>query len=250
MVGRSAMLAVCLVLALTGLLLSGCTPSGTTVSGMLTSQEEGIWVTGTGEVSVNPDMANLRLGVEALEDTVAEARLQANQAMDGVISALTRNGVASDDIQTRYFSIQEVTRWDSERQEEVLVGYRVSNMVTAKIRDISSVGVVIDAAAEAGGDLVRIQGLDFTVEDPTGYYEEVRQEAMADAKAKAEQLAELGGVRLGRPTFISEGSTTAPPVPVMAEAGIAFAREEALKTPISPGEIEVSLTVQVVYAIR
>ena len=122
-------------------------------------------------------------------------------------------------------------------------------MVTAKIRDIDKAGATIDAVAEAGGDLTRIDSISFSVDDPSGYYEEARQKAMADAKAKGEQLAELAGVTLGKPTYISEGSIYMPPVTrgsVYEEAVGAPAPE----TPISPGEMEISLRLQVVYAIK
>ncbi|MBA7631137.1 26 kDa periplasmic immunogenic protein [subsurface metagenome] len=181
-----------------------------------------------------PDIATLRLGIEAQEATVAEAQSQATEAMDRVMAALTDNGVAEEDIQTQYFSIRQITRWVDE--EQVVVGYRVTNMVTTKIRDIDNAGIIIDAVAEAGGDLTRIDSIGFSVDDPSVFYEQARQEAMADANAKAEQLAELAGVTLGKPTYISEGIQV-PPVIRMAEAAI------------SPGEVEISLRLQVVYAI-
>jgi len=223
-----------LVLAVVG--LSGCTTSDRL---SLVTQQEGIWVTGEGEVMVVPDIATLSLGVEAQEATVAEAQSQANEAMESVMTALTENGVAEEDIQTQYFSIRQITRWVNE--EEVVTGYRVTNMVTAKIRNIDNAGIIIDAVAEAGGDLTRIDSIGFSVDDPSAYYEQARQEAMADADAKAEQLAELAGVTLGNPTYISEayisrGIQVSPTIGVFEAA-------------ISPGEVEVSLTIQVTYAI-
>ena len=207
----------------------------------LVSQEEGIWVTGEGEVMAAPNIATLRLGIEAEEATVAEAQSQAVEAIDKVMAALTDNGVAEKDIQTQYFSIRQITRWVNE--EQVVVGYRVTHMVTAKIRDINTAGAIIDAVAEAGGDLTRIDSIGFCVDDLSAYYEQVRQEAMADANAKAEQLAELAGVTLGKPTYISEGIEI-PPTIRIAETAV-----PAAVTLISPGEMEISLTVQVAYAI-
>lgn len=241
-----------LVLAIVG--LSGCGAGNTSFGELpselrlnLNSQQEGIWVSGKGEVSVTPDMVTLRLGIEAQAATVAEAQTQAAEVMDRVIAALTDNGVAKKDIQTQYFSISQVTRWDREKEQEIVVGYRVSNMVTAKIREIDKAGLIIDAVAATGGDLTCINSIAFSVDDPSAYYEEARQKAMADAKAKAEQLAKLAGVRLGKPTYISEGIQVPPIYPrgVYEEAPI----PAAPPTPISPGEMELSLTVQVAYAI-
>jgi len=236
-------ISLALVLSLVG--FSACTAGPTTIGTVdLNTQQEGIWVNGQGEVTVTPDLATLWLGVEAQADTVTEAQSQAVEAMDNVMTALTDNGVDEGDIQTQYFSIDQVTRWDDD--EIVVIGYRVTNMVIAKIRDIDNVGAIIDAVAEAGGDLTRINNIAFSVDDPSEYYEEAREEAMADAKDKAEQLADLAGIELGQPTYISEGNIY-PPV-VYRDAGMA--PEEGYTTSISPGEIELTLTVQVAYAIE
>ncbi len=241
-------ISLALVLAIVG--LAGCSPGNTVlgeIEGLnISNQQEGIWVSGRGVVTVTPDIAILRLGIEAQAATVAAAQSQATEAMDEIMAALTDNGIAKKDIQTQYFSIRQVTKWDRDKEEEIVVGYRVTNMVTAKIREIDKAGTVIDAVAAAGGDLTRIDSIDFSVDDPSAYYEEAREKAMADAKAKAEQLAELADGRLGKATYISESSQVPPPIyrqDVYEEA------MPAATTPISPGEMEISLTVQVAYTI-
>ena len=238
-----------LVLGIVGLV--GCGPASTTVEAInVSSQQQGIWVAGEGKVSVVPDVVTLRLGIEAQEASIAEAQSKGTEAMNRVMDALTDNGVAEKDIQTQYFRIRQVTRWDDVKQEEVVVGYRVTNMVTAKIRDIDKVGPIIDAVAAAGGDLTRIDSIDFSVDDPSEYYEEARQEAMADAEAKAKHLATLAGVTLGLPTYISEGVQVPPTVYPRVVYEAAPAPAPAPAPAISPGEMEISLTVQVAYAIR
>ena len=243
---RSWLLAIGLTLVLAIVFLGGCTGSATTLGGIFSTQQEGIWVSGRGEVSVVPDIVSLRLGTEAQETSVAEAQTKAAEAMNKVMAALTESGIDEKDIQTQYFSIQQVTKWNRETEEQIVIGYRVTNTVTVKIRDIDKAGSIIDAVAEAGGDLTRINGISFSVDDPSAYYEEAREKAMDEAKAKAKQLARLGGVTLGKPTYISEG---APPIiyprAVYQEATVSAPAE----TPISPGEMEISLTVQVAYAI-
>ncbi len=239
--------------------LAGCSPGTATLGELkainIGSQQEGIWVNGEGKATAVPDIATLSLGIEAQEASVAEARTQAAGAMNKVVAALTNHGVAQKDIQTQGFNIQQVTRWDEKTSTEVVVGYRVTNMVVAKIRTLAvesfpldyKAGTIIDAVAAAGGDLTRIDSIDFSVDDPSAYYEEARQEAMADAKDKAEQLAELAGVTLGKPTYISESSYFQSPTPVVRMAEMQAA---AVETPISPGEMEISLSVQVVYALK
>lgn len=241
-----------------GLVVSGCDYTGGSfipeqssnqASGMtiVSQQQSGIWVNGRGEVKATPDMAKLWLGVEARADTVEEAQSQAQQAMDDVMEALDDQGIAEEDIQTQRFSIQPITRWNEEEQQEEIRGYRVTNMIEVTIREVDAVGDIVDVVAEAGADLTRIEGIDFTIDDPTEYYKEAREKAVENAREKAEQLAEVAGVELGRPTYISEGSTYRPETPMAIEF-----REEAEaagETPISPGELTVSVHVQVVYSI-
>ena len=121
--------------------------------------------------------------------------------------------------------------------------------MSAKIRDMDEVGTIIDAAAEAGGDLTRVQGVSFSVEEPSSYYKELREKAMADAQEKAEQIAEFYGITLGKPTHISEESIPTLPVWDLYYRAGGLAEGEIAPTPISAGETELSLSIYVTYAI-
>lgn len=209
-------------------------------------QNTGIWVTGQGETTAVPDVAILSLGVEAKGDTVAEAQSQAAVAMDKVMQALQDNGIDKKDIQTRQYSIYPITRWVEDEKKEEIIGYRVTNIVVTKIRKVDKAGAVIDAVAQAGGDYIRIQGISFTVDDPTPYYEEARTKAVKDAENKAKQFANLTGVKLGKPTYISEGAVYLPSVNKAYERAVSL---PATETPISPGELKITTNVQIVYAI-
>jgi len=245
--------AAAIVIVVLAATLAGCAegsalgvPSGFKID--LNNQQEGIWVNGTGKVSAVPDIAILRLGIEAQSPKVADAQARAAEAMDKVMKALTANGVAEKDIQTQTFNISKITRWDDKNQQEVLIGYRVTNIVQAKIRTMSKVGIVIDAVATAGGDLTRIDGIGFSVEDPTTYNEVARQKAMADAEAKAKQIAQLSGIKLGKPTYITESSYI--PQPIFRGGFEKMAAAPGMvDTPISAGELDITLNVQVVYSI-
>jgi uncharacterized protein YggE len=235
-----------LLLILVVALLSGC---GRSTVGILSSQQEGIWVTGTGKVTVTPDLANLSLGIEAQEASVAQAQSEAGKAMNDVISALKEQEIADEDIQTKRFSIQQVTRYDREAEQEIVIGYRVTNVVITKIRDLERVGNVIDSIAEAGGDLIRINSINFSVEDHSTYHDEARAKAVNDAKDRADKLANLAGISLGKPTYISEVTQGIPtPIRLASEAPAPVAAP--VETPISPGEMEVTLTVQIAYEIK
>jgi uncharacterized protein YggE len=240
-----------LVLIVLALSVAGCStdsgvPSQLTTGNIIMSQQDtGIWVSGQGEISVSPDLALLTLGVEAQAASVIEAREEAAGAMAAIMDVLDENGVDDKDIQTRYFNIYPVRKWVDD--EQILLGYRVSNTVTVKIRDVENAGVVIDAVTLAGGDYTRINSISFTVEEPEEYYAEVRELAMADAQAKAEQLASLSGVSLGKPTYINEGSVS--PVYRNYYADYAGSAPMEETTSISAGETDISLSVQVVYSI-
>jgi uncharacterized protein len=239
------------VLGLVG--LAGCSAGSQTAGNQAitvntVSQQSGIWVNGEGKITVTPDVASLNLGVSAQASTVSEATSQAAAAMNKIMDSLKANGVAEKDIQTQYFSIQPVTRWDDKNQQEIVIGYRVSNTVVAKIRALDKAGKIIDAVAEAGGDLTRINGINFLIDKPEKYYDQARELAMNNAKAKAEQMAKLGGVTLGKITFVTESSYV--PVqnyPVMYKDSASGA---APSTSITPGESDITLNVQVYYAIQ
>ena len=255
----------------------------------------GIWVTGIGEASGTPDLAILSMGVEALADTVADARGQAASAMADTVNALEAQGVDRSEIQTRTFRIfprytrQEVTRCNGgtpdfsettqraiplveavregvpvpesfpvepvvpqqeacfTQFEQVLLGFQVTNQLTVKVRDLDTVGDVIDRVTDAGGDLTRFQKVSFTIEDAKGLQEQARSAAVDDLIAKAKQVAALAGVELGRLTYITESGG---PVPVSfntSRAVMAFA--ESAPTPILTGEMTVSVTVQGAFEI-
>ena len=232
----------------------------------------GIWVSGNGKASGSPDIAVLSLGVESVEDTAAEARTNAATAMNEVTDVLTDAGIAESDIQTRHFNINpryqsvEIERCDSddgssEGEEEGttekscykvwesrLIGYSVSHQASVKIRNLANAGDIIDKAAEAAGNLVRINGISFSIEDPQALQDEARANAVEDMKRRAEMLAELSGVELGRLVYLTEGASYVPPQPVYARAEAAFAASDA-STSISPGELDVSVRVQGVFLI-
>ena len=217
--------------------------------GIIYSQQQvGLWVTGEGKTTATPDIVLLSLGIEAEAKTVAQAQRDAAEAMDGVMKALKANGVVEKDIQTQRFSIDMVRKWIDDEQRYIILGYQVTNIVAAKIRQIDKAGTVIDAVAEAGGDLTRINGISFSIDDPTPYYKEARAKAVEDAMAKAEQMADSADIKLGKLLYISES----PPVSPVAVSDYLFKAEGAApsSTPVSAGELEIQVTVRMVYAIR
>ncbi len=219
--------------------------------------QSGIWVTGYGSMDLPADVAKVYLGVEAREETVAEAREAAADAMERVLDAIRALGIDDDDIVTTSFNIHPQTVWvevsDSagRHSEPRITGYIVSNQVEVTVRDLDDLSPVIDTAAAEAGDLVRINNINFTVDDPSEYGAATRERAAQDAKAKAELYAQAMGVTLGDLVFLTEVGSSAPMKESFpaAERG-AMAEDGAFtQTPIQSGELTVSTTIQAVFAI-
>lgn len=221
--------------------------SGEAAAALLADGDEvgGISVSGQGVAVAEPDVASLSLGVSTLADSARQARDDAAARMTDLIASLKDNGIVEDDFHTSQFSIEPEIDHRPDG-EQVIRGYRVSSVLAVKVRDLDRVGEVIDDAVEAVGDAVRVQGVSFSLDEPAALESEARARAMADARAKAEQLAELAGVTLGKPTAISESTAGGPP-PIFRD--FAAAEADVQTTPISPGQLEITVTVQVNYAI-
>jgi len=231
-------------------LIIGCSALRAAESPAPASAPRGISVSAEGEVSGRPDVAILQLGVSTRAGSVREAQARAQAAMDRLLSAVKGRGVAERDIQTRHFSIspEYAPPKPGSDQPPRVTGYQVHNSVSVKIRKIENTGEVIDTAAQAAGDAVAVHGISFTVDDFTALRNQAREKAMLAAGNKAAQLARLANVRLGPPLYIAEGVSGGMPPPLpMGSIGVAAAFGE--RTPISPGELEVTVTVQVTYAI-
>jgi uncharacterized protein YggE len=205
-------------------------------------------------VTLEPDLALLNLGVETMAQTVEEARAEAAAAMTGIIDALKARGIADRDIQTRYFNISPEYTWQEAYEgklrynKQVLTGYRVSNNVIAKVRDMDILGATIDDVVETGGDATRIQSIQFTVDDSSAAQTQAREDAVLDAVAKAEQFAALTGVGKGPLLFITESGGSAPVTYDYGVRAESFAADAA-PTPISLGELDIQVYVQAVFAI-
>ena len=223
--------------------------NGATV--VLDRSTDGIWVTGSGRVSVTPDIATLRIGVETSDETVGAAMSEAAASMQAVIDSLTVAGVAEDDIQTLTFNVSPRYEWNDTLRRSEMVGFTVTNTVRATVRALDTIADVIDGAVNAGGDNARVDGLSFDIDDSIEAEREARELAMHIALSHATQLASLAEVELGEPFYVSE-SGAAPfsqDTPEMMRTTSAFADEEMASTPILAGENEVVIHVRVGYAI-
>ncbi|MEC8912257.1 MAG: SIMPL domain-containing protein [Chloroflexota bacterium] len=206
----------------------------------------GISVSGSGSISVEPDLAILNIGVEATGKTVSFARSEAASAMDSVVSSLKKEGILTKDIQTQQLTIYP--RYDYQTNKQVLTGYSVTNTARVKVRDLSKVGKIVDNAAASGGDYVRINGISFNVEDTDQYMESLRKQAVQKAQIKAEEYADSAGVKLGSLRSLTEVGAQSPHMPSAMDNQMR-AMSVPMESPISGGELQITVTVFTVFNI-
>ena len=218
---------------------------------LLDRSNKGIWVTGAGRVSVTPDIATLRVGVETNAEKVGAAMSEAAESMQAVVDSLMSAGIDEDDIQTLNFSVSPRYEWNETLRRSEMVGFTVTNTVRAIVRDLDTIADVIDGAVTAGGDNARVDGLSFGVDDRTEAEREARELAMAAALEQATQLASSAGVELGEPFSISESGAAplAQDMPEMMRSTALMTLDQAASTPILAGEQDVVIYVRVGYEI-
>ena len=220
------------------------------------SLNQGIHVTGSGSMLLEPDIANLKFGIESFAQTVSEARIVAAKTMDAVRATLLENNVNQKDIQTTRFNIfprydyEEVVVGGRYTSKQVLSGYIVSNSANVKLREIDRIGEVVDDATKVGGDLLRIEGINFTVEDIEPYMATLRQKSVLDAFSQAKEYASFSSVELGSVISIVEG--VSPSLRSSSDIGYEMMRSMAPSptTPIDTGELDLKLSVQMVFSIK
>ena len=201
-----------------------------------------ISVTGEASVSVPPDLAEVDGGVSSDAKTAREASEANNAAMGKVLLALKATNIAEKDVQTSRLSLQPQYAANRPGGPSSVIGYRASNRVTIRVRDIAKVAGVIDTLVGAGAN--EIGGINFMVSQASKLLDEAREKAVADARRKAEIYAKAAGVTLGAPLSISEEGNAAPVPYRRMAAGI------AAQAPVAQGEETLSVTVSVSWAIK
>lgn len=205
-----------------------------------------IVVSGTGRVAVEPDTADLRLGVIVVRSTVEEARAEAAGTMAAVLAAAVDAGVERRDVRTTLLSVQP--RYDyRDGKPPTLTGYELANIVEVVVRDLATLGDVLDGTLAAGA--TSMDGLAFRVADPAPAEREARIRAMTEARARADVLAEAAGLSITGVTDIVEGPVGRPPIPFAAKAERMMLASDA-STPVEAGSLEIAVTVTVTYRAR
>jgi uncharacterized protein YggE len=216
-------------------LTSGCASVGARVA-----EPHGIAVIGTGRVLRAPDTAVVQVGVESRSPDLGQATAEVDRRVRLVLEGLRAQGVRDADIRTIAYAIDPVAepRPPADGSPRI-AGYRVSNVVQVRTRDVARLAPIVDAAVRAGANVVR--NIQLTLDDPARAEAEARTLAVQDATAKARQLAAAAGVALGRLLSVTESS------PVRPVARMAMATAPG---PIEPGQLEVTVSLEARYAIE
>ncbi len=201
---------------------------------------------GEGTAHVTPDIAIVTLGVTTRGDTAAKALAQNSTDLTAAITAIEAAGVMEKDIGTSGLNIYPVYAQNSDgsqTQPPKIVGYEVSNQVTVTIRDISKAGDLLDKVVAAGAN--QVNGISFDISDSKAPSDAALKEAIADAKHKAEVMADAAGVKLVRILSVTSGEEGQPPRPVFA----AMALKAAPSVPVMPGEQALNVSATVIWEI-
>jgi uncharacterized protein YggE len=215
------------------------------VNSVMTTKTDTFSVTGTGKVTVLPDVAIVNAGVTAQASSVKAAQDLLNKNINAVSSAVKSAGVDGKDVQTSGYNISPTYDYSANTQR--ITGYQAYSNLSIKVRAIENVNAVIDAATAAGANTVG--GISFDVDDKTKAENEARQKAVADAKSKAENAARMAGFSLGRIINYSEDFGGAPrPIPMMAKADSVAGG--GVPTEIQTGSNEITVAVTLSYQIQ
>ena len=227
-----------LLVLFSAVVLAGCSllPGGST--------ERTVSVTGTGSVSLPPDIVVVNIGVQTQGDNVAQAVAENNRRAQQVTEAILAAGVAEEDVRTTYFSVSPQQQYDPQGMPTGAVTYWVDNTVTATLRQVDQLGGLLEAALGAGAN--SINNVQYGVDDTSEAELEARQQAMDDARQRAELLAAAAGATLGEPISISTSATGTDFAAASAVGGIGG----GAGVPVSAGSTEVQVQVYIVYSLR
>ena len=222
-------------------LLSSCSNSN-----LPTAENDGILVTGSATIQSSPDLATLRVGVQSFDKNVEKAVNDNNTKIESIILNLENKGLTEKDMETDQFNISPQREYRN-NNPPIVVGYNVSNILTVKIRNLESLGEIMQVTVGSGANT--INGLSFSIEDPNPLRQKARGLAMEDALSRAEILADASGIEVGKPISIQELSYGGPVVKSENLAGAEFAMDARI--PIQPpSEVGIQINLQVRFEIK
>ena len=228
-----------------GAVLTACGPSTpSTITIQPQPPQRLITVTGTGMVTLTPDIAYISIGVHTQNASAKDAVTENNTQAQAVMATIKGFGVAEKDIQTTNFSIYPQQQYDTNGKLTGTV-YNVDNTVYVTMRDLTKLGDLLDATVSSGAN--NINSIQFDVADKTGALSQARLAAVTDAHKQADELTKATNVSLGDVQTISYYDSTAPINVQYAKADMAV---PASSVPVSAGSMQISTTVTIVYGLK
>lgn len=232
-----------LLLAAAGLAavgLSACdSSSGPTVSGDKDTRQ--VTVVGAGHVQGTPDRLTVNASIEFVAPDVSGAMNQTSDRQQAVIDALVGAGIDRKDISTSQVSLQPQFAGG---EGTTIIGYRATNSIDVKIRKLDSASQALSLIVGTGGDATRINSVNYSIEDDSQLVKDARARAFNDAKDRAQQYADLSGLKLGKVLSITESGGSTPPTPVPS-----FKGAEMAAVPLEPGQQTVGFSVTVIFEL-
>lgn len=207
---------------------------------------EGLTVQGAATVSLEADTATISLGIRQFAPEVRDAQQAVNRSMDAVIAALTEAGVDRASLYTN--SIYIYPEYDYSSDTERIRGYSASNSLTIVTRDIENVGAYIDAAFDAGANT--LDDVSFSASDTQAAYDEALEKAVAEARRKAQVLADAAGLELGGIVRVAEGDYYGYGAPVLYARSTEAVEEEDAGTQVIAARQQVSASVTVEFEVK
>ncbi len=214
--------------------------------GKPTAERDTIAISGEGKVTGIPDIAAVSVGLQTEKADVKSAQTENTAKMNRLIANLKNLGVEDKDIQTSYYNIYPQYDWPNGKQ--VLRGYQVSQGVTVKIRNLSKIGDILASAGEGGAN--QVSGLSFNIDDPESLRQEARVKALLNAKEKADALARVAGVKLGKIVSFSEYAGTPTSLYKSYDMGGFGGGGEGAAPTVESGSMDIVVDVTVSYEIK
>jgi uncharacterized protein YggE len=202
-------------------------------------------VTGKGEMSAPPDVAYLNLAVETMAKNASQAVKENAEKTNSVMEAIKAKLGENDKVSTAGYNLSPVHEYNNQTDKSEFKGYRASNQIVVEVHNLKQIGAIIDSTAEAG--LNNISGLRFDTTKSAELKKKALSEAVGDAKATAEVLAQAAGVKITRILQLSPSYDY--PVPVYRDYSLAK-EAAAAPTPIEPGDLTINATVNIVFEIE
>tara|TARA_Y100001970_G_scaffold144779_1_gene177812 strand:- start:11035 stop:11865 length:831 start_codon:yes stop_codon:yes gene_type:complete len=221
-------------------------------STIISNSQNGIIVSGSSSVRVDADIIEISVGIEATNLSVSNAVEEVSFANNILLNILDKNKIKEKEIATTRYTISPQYQYSQGKSK--LTGYKVTHNTKFKYRDLKNVGSLIDQLStgpNSVGNNLRINSINFSIENPSKYETELRKNAVNNAIQKAQSLADYAGVSLGTPFYISEHSPTnfAQPLPEsdMMMTKMAYA---APSTEINSGQLTITFNVNMGFSIK